>query len=93
MKRYQIRVLGKVQGVYFRFFTQRKATELDLSGWVKNQEDLSVLIEVQGAQEKLDQFISWCHKGSPFSNVGQVLLKEIAICSENKNGFIIIRKN
>jgi acylphosphatase len=92
MKRYQIRVIGKVQGVYFRFFTQRKAKELGLSGWVKNDPDLSVLIEVQGTQEKIEKFKSWCYKGSPFSKVKEVTSNEIPVILDEINKFEIIRK-
>lgn len=92
MKRYQIRVIGKVQGVYFRFFTQRKAEQLGLTGWVQNQADLSVLIEVQGEIDKLELFKIWCAKGSPLSKVTQVICDEIPILSDGLNQFEIRRK-
>ena len=45
--RCRIQVHGQVQGVGFRPFVYRLATELDLSGWVRNDAD-GVHIEVQG---------------------------------------------
>lgn len=92
MKRYKIRVEGKVQGVYFRFFTQRMAKKLGLIGWVKNEPDLSVLIEVQGTQNEIEQFKTWCYKGSPFSKVKQVLIEEMATNQEEQEQFVILRK-
>jgi len=43
------RVIGRVQGVGFRYWTQRRATELGLSGWVRNEADGSVVVYACGA--------------------------------------------
>lgn len=45
------RVVGRVQGVGFRFWTQRRAAELGLGGWVRNEADGSVVVHVCGAAE------------------------------------------
>ena len=49
--RFFARAEGRVQGVGFRFFVQQNALELGLCGWVRNMEDGSVTMEVQGAAE------------------------------------------
>ena len=46
---------GRVQGVGFRMYVQQQATELDMTGWVKNMDDGSVTMEIQGSQEAVDQ--------------------------------------
>jgi acylphosphatase len=72
MKHYTIRVYGKVQGVFFRASSQEKAAELGLKGWVKNEADGSVLIEAEGTEDKLQNFISWCRKGPAKASVEKV---------------------
>ena len=58
-------VSGKVQGVFFRQSTLSKAQELQLKGFVMNQPDGTVLIEVIGEEEKIQSLYEWCHRG-PF---------------------------
>lgn len=72
MKHYTIQVFGKVQGVFFRASTREKATELGISGWVKNKPDGSVLIEAEGPDDKLQSLLSWCRQGPPHANVKKV---------------------
>ncbi|MBU1369363.1 MAG: acylphosphatase [Bacteroidetes bacterium] len=68
----RIQVYGRVQGVGFRFYTQQKAIELNLSGYVQNKSDGSVAIEAEGEAEKLDEFIHWCHNGPSWARVQEV---------------------
>jgi acylphosphatase len=50
-------VRGRVQGVGFRFFTQKRANELKLKGWVRNLPDGTVEVWAQGAPLALEQFM------------------------------------
>ena len=52
--RFFARAEGRVQGVGFRFFVQQNALELGLCGWVRNMEDGSVTMEVQGQAEAVE---------------------------------------
>ena len=72
----QIRVIGKVQGVWFRGSTQRKANELELKGFVKNEADGSVYIEVMGSEDAVKSFVEWCHEGSELAQVREVICHE-----------------
>jgi acylphosphatase len=47
-----------VQGVGFRFYTQRIAEELGLSGWVENLSDGRVEISAEGSEDKLKELLS-----------------------------------
>lgn len=67
-----IKVFGKVQGVYFRKFTQEKMRELGLMGFVKNNEDGTVSIEASGPEYVLREMIYWCHDGSPEAVIEKV---------------------
>jgi acylphosphatase len=57
MRQVHIIVTGRVQGVFFRDFTCRKAQSLILTGWVKNLVDNKVEIIAEGEKEKLNQLI------------------------------------
>lgn len=48
---------GRVQGVGFRYQASRRATELGLIGWVKNELDGTVQMEVQGSPERIEQLL------------------------------------
>ena len=71
-------VHGKVQGVFFRKFTVRKATELYLRGWVMNApEKTKVVGEAQGPRPAIDAFKHWLrHEGSPKSRVERLVARE-----------------
>lgn len=72
MKMVMIKIYGRVQGVFFRMNAQKEAEKLNLVGWVKNEFDSSVLIEVRGEKENLDKFIQWCRQGSPSAKVEKI---------------------
>ena len=71
-----VRVSGKVQGVGFRYYTHKKATELGLTGFVQNKPDGSVYIEAEGIEEKLDEFILWCNEGPGWARVTNVQIQK-----------------
>jgi acylphosphatase len=85
MTRYRIKVKGKVQGVFYRSSTQAKAKELGLSGWVKNEEDGSVMIEAEGEEQKLEKLLDWCRQGPGAAVVNDVEYHEVE--PQGKNGF------
>ena len=73
MKTVRIRCLGRVQGVFFRKYTQDKARELNIKGFVKNEADGSVLIFACGEDSRVDRLIEWCHEGPPSARVDNVV--------------------
>ena len=72
-------IFGKVQGVGFRFYTHRKANELDISGFVNNQPDGSVYIEAEGISDRLEQFIYWCEDGPSWARVAKVERQDVPV--------------
>ena len=89
MKCLKIKISGKVQGVWFRASTQRKARELGIKGIVKNLSSGEVYVEAEGSEEKLETFIKWCHQGSELSRVDQIEISEIE--NQNFEDFKIVR--
>ncbi|MBZ5577337.1 MAG: acylphosphatase [Acidobacteriia bacterium] len=56
-------VRGRVQGVGFRYFAQRAAVELGLTGYVRNLDDGRVEVYAVGPEDKLSEFAGRLHRG------------------------------
>jgi len=65
-------ITGRVQGVGFRFYMQRKARELGVLGWVRNRHDGSVEALIQGASGVVETMIAWARRGPPSAVVAEV---------------------
>ena len=65
-------VAGRVQGVNFRWYTQRKAQELGLTGWVRNLWDRRVEAVFEGEEYAVRKAVNWCHVGPPTAYVEDV---------------------
>jgi len=70
-------VKGKVQGVFFRKSTYKKAVELGLKGWVRNLNNGDFEIEAEGPREAIGKLRSWCGEGSKNAVVSKVESQEI----------------
>jgi acylphosphatase len=57
------RVTGLVQGVNFRWFVQRRANELNVVGYVKNEPDGSVSFVAEGPREALERLLDFARSG------------------------------
>jgi acylphosphatase len=71
-ERLSAQVTGRVQGVGFRQFTRRKASDLDLTGWVKNESDGSVRLEAEGPRDALDDLLDAIRSGPRTASVENV---------------------
>lgn len=77
MSRYFIQVYGRVQGVGFRYTAQYTASTYGITGWVKNCDDGSVQMEVQGTEQGINEFISKLKNGNGFISVEDINYKRI----------------
>ena len=75
-KRVRIIVSGKVQGVFFRASTQKKAEQLRIVGFARNLPDGQVEIVADGEHSSIEQLIAWSHNGPPMAHVKNVILTE-----------------
>lgn len=71
-----ITVSGKVQGVYFRQGTREKASQLGVTGFVKNLPDKTVYIIATAVKEQLDELLAWCRVGPPRAQVTDVQVQQ-----------------
>lgn len=65
-------VRGRVQGVGFRAFTARRAEALGLVGWVRNRDDGTVELEVEGASAELEELRRHLRQGPRYGRVDSV---------------------
>lgn len=77
MKTINIRVHGDVQGVGFRYYTQRHASDHSVKGWVRNQADGSVEILAQGTETQLRHFLHIIEKGPAYANVSRLDVEDV----------------
>lgn len=78
-KELRLNITGRVQEVNFRVYAQKRAEELGLTGYVKNESDGSVTIVAQGEKERLSSLFEWSKSGPPMAYVKKVsmTLKDI----------------
>ena len=69
-------ISGQVQGVGFRYYMQRKARELGVTGWVRNCRDGSVAAAVQGTPEAVNSMIAWARRGPASALVREVTIAD-----------------
>lgn len=72
LKQIQIRVHGRVQGVYFRASAQREAKRLGLTGWVRNRKDATVELVAEGEETGIKDLIAWAQQGPSAARVEKV---------------------
>ena len=74
----ELRILGRVQGVGFRYSTQERAAQLELCGIVRNEPDGSVYVHAEGDSANLAEFLKWCDHGPRSARVEDVIRRETA---------------
>lgn len=70
--RLEATVLGRVQGVGFRYFVIRRAMGLDLTGWVANERDGSVRCVAEGPRPALETLLEALEQGPAGALVDRV---------------------
>ncbi len=72
LKQIQIRIQGRVQGVFFRASAQREAKRLGLTGWVRNLKDSTVELVAEGEEAGIKDLIAWAQKGPSAARVENI---------------------
>ncbi len=86
--RLRVIVIGRVQGVGFRYFTQRSTDRLRVTGFVRNLPDGSVEAQVQGSEEEVERFLESVRVGPHGSRVDEVRTSAISV-QPGEDGFEI----
>ncbi|KAL3471888.1 Acylphosphatase-like domain-containing protein [Aspergillus californicus] len=90
-QRIAFKVHGTVQGVGFRDFTQRRAMEYDLKGWVGNTDCGRVEGEAQGPDETIQKFLKDIDNGPRLAHVVKLEKKALDVVEEGNNQFGVRR--
>lgn len=72
----RVRIEGRVQGVGFRYWTERIAVELGLGGWVRNRRDGAVEALFAGSPDDVAEMLERCRDGPPAAQVTSVTILE-----------------
>jgi len=72
----QVRVVikGRVQGVWYRAWTTEEASELGLSGWVRNRRDGTVEAVFAGSVADVERMLGLCRQGPPLAQVVDIMV-------------------
>jgi len=89
-QRMHVIVRGRVQGVFFRAWTQGVAKSLGLTGWVRNLADGGVELEAEGNVQALEDLLQRCKEGPPAARVDD-LQCDWSSAEGNFQGFEVIR--
>ncbi|XP_069494155.1 acylphosphatase-1 [Ambystoma mexicanum] len=86
-------VFGKVQGVFFRKYTQAEGKKLGLVGWVKNTQQGTVQGQLQGPIARVRDMQQWLQKkGSPKSRINRAEFRnEKMIAKLEHSDFCIVK--
>jgi len=80
-----VRIRGRVQGVWYRGWTEDEATRRGLRGWVRNRRDGSVEALFSGPAAIVQDMIEACWKGPPAARVEAV--ERVAVAAFTGSGF------
>jgi len=71
-----VRIEGRVQGVYYRAWTDQNARALRLDGWVRNASDGSVEAVFSGPPAQVEAMLRRCADGPPDAKVTAVTITD-----------------
>lgn len=89
MIRYLITLEGRVQGVGLRYFVQSYAGQYNLSGWVKNMEDGTVQLAIQGEEEDTSKMFRALREGTQYIRIDNMHLLQLPVV-DGSIGFRIL---
>lgn len=88
LKTVTVRIEGRVQGVYYRAWTEQIARRLGLDGWVRNRRDGSVEAVFSGQAIQVDEMLRRCAEGPPDAHVTGVTVTDEGVAAPN--GFDVL---
>lgn len=74
---------GSVQGVGFRYYSEHKANQLRLTGWVKNLYNGDVEMEVQGQETAIEELVSFL-MGRRFVQISDMDVRKMDVDSDER---------
>ena len=90
MFRYEITVTGEVQGIGYRFFAEREAQKLKLTGWVRNLSNGDVGLLAEGEKNILENFINILKTKHLYARIDDMKILETGITKKEFFDFKIV---
>ncbi len=72
MTRRRVIVRGRVQGVFFRDTTRRRAEAVGVAGWIRNAPDGTVEAVFEGEPPAVEEMVEFCRRGPGRAEVSSV---------------------
>jgi acylphosphatase len=85
--RRRVVVHGRVQGVFFRDSVQEEAHAAGVAGWVRNREDGTVEVVLEGTDDAVARVVEFCRHGPRRADVDRVDVEDEA--AEGISGFSV----
>ena len=76
MTRKRVVVSGRVQGVFFRDSTRRRAESAGIAGWVRNTAEGTVEAVFEGDEAAVEEIVAFCRSGPGRAEVSSVEVTE-----------------
>ena len=89
MLHYHFIIRGDVQGVGFRYFTQKNASLYGINGWVRNKIDGTVEIDAEGSETNMTEFIKAVERGNRYSLVESINTEKLSDMEYYKSFHIV----
>ncbi len=83
-----VRVWGRVQGVFYRATIRKWCIEHDVVGWIKNEPDGSVLMHIEGDEAVIEQCLTVAKQGSTHTHVEHITIQQAPL--EHPSTFVVI---
>jgi len=87
IKSFRVKITGKVQNVGFRYFAVKEAQNEGVRGFVRNEPDGSVYVEVEGEEEAVNRFLMSMNQGPSWGRVDRFTVTEQPV--RNFKGFTV----
>ncbi len=81
MTRKRVVARGRVQGVFFRDTTRRRAESLGVAGWVSNRDDGAVEAVFEGEEDAVEAMVAFCRSGP-----GRAEVTDLEVAEEPPEG-------
>jgi DNA ligase D-like protein (predicted 3'-phosphoesterase) len=72
-------VRGRVQGVGYRDATVGSARRLGAMGWIRNEEDGTVLVHAEGSEAAVEELVDFLREGPPAARVAEVTVEPVKV--------------
>jgi len=80
--RVELRIVGRVQGVFYRASARAQARALGVTGYARNLDGGDVEVVAEGDEKRLERLVAWCRVGPPTARVTRVEVRRTTATGE-----------